>query len=38
MTNTQVLVTNLAILAGIVLLGILAKIFPRKGGKARSGH
>jgi hypothetical protein len=38
MTNTQVLVTNMAILAGILLLGLLAKIFPRKNGKAGSGH
>jgi hypothetical protein len=38
MTNTQVLVTNMAILVGILLVGLLAKIFPRNGGKAGSGH
>jgi len=36
MTNTQMLITNMAVLAGIFLLGLLAKIFPRNGRKARS--
>ncbi len=34
MTNTDVLITNMAILAGIFLLGLLAKMFPRNGRKA----
>jgi hypothetical protein len=38
MTNTQLLITNSAILAGILLLGLLAKLFPRRRGKAGSGH
>jgi hypothetical protein len=38
MTDTQALVTNMAILVGIFLLGLLAKIFPRNGGKAGSRH
>jgi hypothetical protein len=36
MTNTQLLIINLAILAGILLLGLLAKLFPRNGGRTRS--
>jgi hypothetical protein len=36
MTDTRLLIINMAILAGIFLLGLLAKIFPRNGGKARS--
>jgi hypothetical protein len=36
MTDTRLLIINMAILAGIVLLGLLAKIFPRNGGRARS--
>jgi hypothetical protein len=36
MTNTELLMINMAILAGIFLLGLLAKIFPRNGGKTRS--
>lgn len=35
MTNTQMLITNMAVLAGIFLLGLLAKMFPRNGRKAR---
>jgi hypothetical protein len=38
MTDTQVLITNMAILVGIFLVGFLAKIFPRSGGKAGSRH
>jgi hypothetical protein len=38
MTNNEVLITNMAILVGIFLLGLLAKIFPRNGGKAGSGQ
>jgi len=29
MTNTTLLITDLAILVGIFLLGLLAKLFPR---------
>jgi hypothetical protein len=36
MTNTTVLITHMAILAGIFLLGFLAKIFPRSGRNADS--
>jgi hypothetical protein len=36
MTNHTMLITNVAILAGIFLLGLLAKMFPRNGGKAGS--
>lgn len=36
MTNTQMLITNVAVLAAIFLLGLLAKMFPRNGRKARS--
>jgi hypothetical protein len=38
MTNSQLLVTNMAILAGILLLGLLAKLFPRDRRKAGSGR
>jgi hypothetical protein len=31
MTNTIVLIVDMAILIGIFLLGLLAKLFPRKG-------
>ena len=34
MTDTNMLITNMAILAGIFLLGLLAKVFPRNGRKA----
>jgi hypothetical protein len=36
MTDTRLLIINMAILAGIVLLGLLAKLFPRNGGRTRS--
>jgi hypothetical protein len=36
MTNQTMLITNVVILAGIFLLGLLAKMFPRNGGKAGS--
>jgi hypothetical protein len=38
MTNNEVLIMNMAILVGIFLLGLLAKIFPRNGRKAGSGQ
>jgi hypothetical protein len=31
MTNSTVLIVNMAILVGIFLLGFLAKMFPRRG-------
>jgi hypothetical protein len=31
MTNTTVLITDMAILVGIFLLGLLAKMFPKNG-------
>jgi hypothetical protein len=31
MTNSTVLITDMAILVGIFLLGLLAKLFPRNG-------
>ncbi len=34
MSNTTVLGTDMAILVGIFLLGLLAKLFPKNGGKA----
>jgi hypothetical protein len=34
MSNTTVLSVDMAILVGIFLLGLLAKLFPRNGGKA----
>ncbi len=36
MSNTAVLITDMAILVGIFLLGLLAKIFPKNG--RNSGH
>jgi hypothetical protein len=36
MTNQTMLITNMAILAGIFLLGLLAKMFPRNGGNTGS--
>jgi len=33
MTNNGVLIIDMAILAGIFLLGLLAKLFPKNGGK-----
>jgi hypothetical protein len=38
MTDTRLLIINMAILGGIFLLGLLAKIFPRNGGRTRSRH
>jgi hypothetical protein len=38
MTDTQVLIANSAILAGILLLGLLAKLFPRNRRRAGSGR
>jgi hypothetical protein len=35
MTNTTVLISDMAILVGIFLLGLLAKLFPRNGRKAK---
>ena len=36
MSNTSVLITDMAILVGIFLLGLLAKMFPKKGRSAGS--
>jgi hypothetical protein len=36
MTHTTVLITDMAILVGIFLLGLLAKLFPRNGRNAGS--
>ncbi len=36
MTNTTVLITDIAILVGIFLLGLLAKLFPKNG--RNTGH
>jgi len=36
MTNTTVLITDMTILVVIFLLGLLAKLFPKNGGKAGS--
>jgi hypothetical protein len=36
MSNTAVLITDMSILVGIFLLGLLAKLFPRRGRNA--GH
>jgi len=36
MSNTTVLIADMAVLVGIFLLGLLAKIFPRNG--RNSGH
>jgi hypothetical protein len=38
MSNNGVLLIDMAILAGIFLVGLLAKLFPKNGGKARSKH
>jgi hypothetical protein len=38
MTDTTVLITDMAILVGIFLLGFLARIFPRNERKADSKH
>lgn len=35
MTNTTVLIIDMSILVGIFLLGLLNKLFPRRGGNAR---
>jgi hypothetical protein len=37
MSNTTVLIADMAVLVGIFLLGLLAKIFPKNGGR-NSGH
>jgi hypothetical protein len=34
-TNSTALITDMAILVGIFLLGLLAKLFPRNGRKAK---
>jgi hypothetical protein len=36
MSNTSVLMTDMAILVGIFLLGLLAKLFPKNGRNAGS--
>jgi hypothetical protein len=36
MTNSTVLITDMAILVGIFLLGLLAKLFPKNG--RNTGH
>jgi hypothetical protein len=36
MTNTTVLIADMAILVGIFLLGFLAKVFPKSGRNAGS--
>jgi hypothetical protein len=36
MTDSTVLITDMAILVGIFLLGLLAKLFPKSGRKASS--
>jgi hypothetical protein len=36
MSNTAVMITDMAVLVGIFLLGLLAKLFPRNG--RNSGH
>jgi len=38
MTNTATLITDMSILVGIFLLGLLAKIFPRGGRNAGPKH
>jgi hypothetical protein len=38
MTNTTVLLTDMAILVGIFLLGLLARIFPRNDRNGHSKH
>jgi hypothetical protein len=34
MTHSTILITDMAILVGIFLMGFLAKMFPRNGGNA----
>ena len=36
MSNTSLLIVDMSVLVGIFLLGLLAKLFPRNGGKAAS--
>jgi hypothetical protein len=36
MSNTAVLITDMSILVGIFLLGLIAKLFPRRGSDANS--
>ena len=36
MTDTTVLIIDMSILVGIFLLGLLAKLFPRRGSDAHS--
>jgi len=36
MTDTAALITDMSILVGIFLLGLLAKLFPKGGGNAGS--
>jgi hypothetical protein len=38
MSQTTVLITDMSILVGIFLLGLIAKIFPRSGRKHDSHH
>jgi len=38
MTSTALLITDMSILVGIFLLGLLAKLFPRGGRKAGPKH
>jgi hypothetical protein len=38
MTNTTLLIVDMAILVGIFLLGFLAKIFPKNNNKNSSKH
>jgi hypothetical protein len=38
MRHDAVLITNMALLAGVLLLGQLAKTFPRNGRRAGSGQ
>ena len=35
MSSSTVLITDMAVLVGIFLLGLLAKLFPRNGRKAK---
>jgi hypothetical protein len=38
MSNNSVLIIDMAILAGIFLLGLLAKLFPKNGRNAGTKH
>ncbi len=38
MSNTTVLITEMAILVGVFLLGLLAKLFPKNGRNTGSKH